>query len=162
MFDDFAEAAVQEELSFFLFGATEEVNEACAKVLAKKYPGLRIVGRRHGFFGPDDESVIVEQINASTPDVLWVGLGKPLEQEFAARNAYRLRAKWVVTCGGCFNYVTGHYPRAPEWMRNNSLEWLHRALTGPKRLIWRYLTTNPHAVWVILKSLVAHQRHHKA
>lgn len=150
MFYDFAELADREQLSFFLLGATEEVNAGCAEVLAARYPSLRLAGRHHGYYGANEEDRIVELINAANPDVLWVGLGKPLEQTFSARNADRLNAGWIVTCGGCFNYVTGAYPRAPEWMRNNSLEWLHRAFTGPRRLIWRYLTTNPHAVWVML------------
>lgn len=150
MFYDFAAAGAEHNLSFYLLGGTEEVNAACAGVLARDYPGLRIVGRHHGYFGRDDEERVIDEINAARPDVLWVGLGKPLEQTFSARNADRLRAGWIVSCGGCFNYATGHYPRAPEWMRNNSLEWLHRALTGPRRLIWRYLFTNPHAAWLAL------------
>ncbi len=150
MFYDFAAAANAHGLSFYLLGATEEVNAECERVLAKHYPNLKIAGRHHGYFGREDEDRIVSLIADAEPDVLWVGLGKPAEQQFASRHGSRLTATWVVTCGGCFNYVTGHYRRAPEWMRNNSLEWLHRALTDPRRLLWRYLTTNPHAVWLAL------------
>lgn len=153
MFCDFAEAAQRHQLSFFLLGGSEAVNAACAAKLGELFPGLRLAGRHHGFFGGEGEEHVLRRIEDAHPDILWVGLGKPLEQTFSARHADRLRAGWVITCGGCFNYITGAYPRAPEWMRNNSLEWLHRALTGPRRLIWRYLITNPHAVWTILRGM---------
>lgn len=148
MIHDLAAAAAQNGLSFYLLGGTEEVNAACAAKLTEIYPALRIAGRRHGYFTASDEEQIVADIAAARPDVLWVGLGKPAEQQFAARHATALNAGWVVTCGGCFNYVTGHYKRAPTWMQRAHLEWVHRALTGPRHLIWRYLVTTPHAAWL--------------
>lgn len=151
MLHDFAQHAQKEGLSFFLLGATEAVNRDCAAKLQELYPGLRIVGRRDGYFTADDEGDIVAEINKLRPDVLWVGLGKPKEQHFAVRNASRLNVGWLITCGGCYNYVTGAYTRAPQWMQNANLEWFHRALTNP-RLLWRYLTTTPHALWLVMKS----------
>src|SRR5262249_47210963 len=79
---DAARMAEAHGLRFFLFGATEEVNAACAATLNKSYPRLEIVGRRHGYFGSRDEETIVDEINVSGADVLWVGLGVPLEYEF--------------------------------------------------------------------------------
>jgi len=67
------------------------------------------------------------------------------------RNRHRIKAGWIVTCGGLFNYITGDYPRAPMWMQKSGLEWLHRMATRPKELAWRYITTNPHALWLIWK-----------
>jgi len=153
MLHDFAVACAREGLSFFLLGGTETVNHACAQQLCYRYPDLRIAGRHHGFFGRRDEKEVISRINATAPDVLWVGLGKPREQVFAARWRDKLTAGWIVTCGGCFNYVTGDYRRAPTWMQRANLEWLHRAITGPRGLLWRYLTTTPHALWLTLKSL---------
>lgn len=146
MIHDLAAAAARNGLSFYLLGGTEEVNAACAAKLTEIYPALRIAGRRHGYFDASDEEQIAAEIAATRPDVLWVGLGKPTEQQFAARHVDALNAGWIVTCGGCFNYVTGHYKRAPEWMQRTHLEWLHRALTGPRHLVWRYVTTTPHAI----------------
>ena len=77
-------------------------------------PGLQIVGRRHGYFSRDEEDEICDEINLTLPDVIWVGLSVPLEYEFAVRNKTRLNAGWLVTCGGCYNFITGAYrPRAP-------------------------------------------------
>jgi exopolysaccharide biosynthesis WecB/TagA/CpsF family protein len=147
---DAAKAAVEHGLRFFLFGATEEANEKAVRVLRETYPGLQIVGRRHGYFSLLDEDDICDEINLTQPDVIWVGLSLPLEYEFAVRNRGRLKAGWLVTCGGCFNYVTGDYTRAPRWMQAIGLEWLHRVWFEPKRLFWRYAVTNPLAFFYLL------------
>jgi N-acetylglucosaminyldiphosphoundecaprenol N-acetyl-beta-D-mannosaminyltransferase len=147
---DAAEMAEAHGLKFFLLGATEAVNAACAATLAASYPKLGIAGRRHGFFKPKDEAAICDEINASGADVLWVGLGVPLEYEFCARNRDRLKAGWIVTCGGCFNFAAGAYKRAPDWMQRAGLEWLYRLWREPRRLFWRYAVTNPLAVFLLL------------
>lgn len=144
---DFAAAAAANGLSFYLLGATEEVNAGCAKRLQELYPDLCITGRRNGYFDGGQADDIIKAINDASPDLLWIGLGKPLEQLFAAENADRIRAGWVITCGGCFDYVAGNYRRAPTWMQRLNLEWLFRAFTE-KRLLWRYLITSPHALWL--------------
>ena len=146
MIHDFAAAAAEAGLSFYLLGGTEEVNAECARRLSHQYPRLRIVGRRNGFFPAAEEGAVVDEINACAPDVLWVGLGKPKEQIFSVTYRDRLRAGWVVTCGGCFNYITGNYRRAPEWMQRHHLEWVHRMCTEPRKLLWRYVVTTPHAL----------------
>jgi N-acetylglucosaminyldiphosphoundecaprenol N-acetyl-beta-D-mannosaminyltransferase len=147
---DAALAAQKTGLSIFLLGATEEVNARCAQTLLAQYPGLKIAGRRNGYFKADDEAAICDEINASGADIVFVGLSVPFEYEFCVRNKARLKAGWVVTCGGCYNFVTGDYKRAPEWMQKYALEWLYRLVREPKRLFWRYAVTNPLAMVLIL------------
>jgi exopolysaccharide biosynthesis WecB/TagA/CpsF family protein len=147
---DAAQAAAEQGLRFFLLGATEEANEKAARILRDTHPGLLIVGRRHGYFSLLDEDEICDEINITRPDVIWVGLSVPLEYEFAVRNRARLNGGWLVTCGGCFNFITGHYRRAPRWMQKAGLEWLHRLWQEPKRLFWRYAITNPLAMFLLL------------
>ena len=147
---DAAALAAQNGLRFFLLGATEEANAKAAEILKSTYPGLQIVGRRHGYFSLFDEDEICDEINLTKPDVIWVGLSVPLEYEFAVRNKARLKAGWLVTCGGCFNFVTGAYKRAPAWMQQFGLEWLYRLAREPKRLFWRYAVTNPLAIFLLL------------
>lgn len=148
-FHDAAKAASEAGLRFYLFGATEEVNARCAEIVQGLFPSLQIAGRRHGYFPATVETAICDEINASCADVVWVGLGKPREQEFCVRNRHRIKAGWLITCGGCFNYITGQYSRAPKWMQMAGFEWLHRMATNPRQLFWRYLTTNPHALFLI-------------
>jgi N-acetylglucosaminyldiphosphoundecaprenol N-acetyl-beta-D-mannosaminyltransferase len=149
-FHDAAIAARARGLRFYLLGATEDVNARCARIMREMYPGLEIVGRRNGYFRQTDEARICEDINRSGADVVWVGLGIPLEHAFCVRNKHRLNAGWIVTAGGCFNYVTGDYRRAPHWMQRWGLEWLHRLWREPRRLFWRYAVTNPHAAYLLL------------
>ena len=147
---DAAHAAEQHGLKFFLLGSTEEINARCAENLRESHPGAAIAGRRNGYFSRDEEAAICEEINRSGADILWVGLGVPLEYEFCLRNKARLKVGWIVTCGGCFNFAAGDYVRAPRWMQRSGLEWLHRLWREPKRLFWRYLLTNSVAAAMLL------------
>jgi exopolysaccharide biosynthesis WecB/TagA/CpsF family protein len=150
VFHDVAEAAEREGKSFFLLGGTDEVVQACRRRMIELYPDLRIVGIRSGYFSLQEEMQVCEEINETGADIVWVGLGKPKEQAFCVRNRNRLTANWLVTCGGCFNYVTGHYSRAPDWMQKGGVEWIHRLLTQPRKLWWRYVSTTPIALFLLL------------
>jgi exopolysaccharide biosynthesis WecB/TagA/CpsF family protein len=150
MIHDFAAAFSNTNHGFFLLGGEERVNAKCSDVLKLKYPLLHISGRRNGFFSESDEEQIVDEINASCADILWVGLGKPKEQAFCIRWQHKIKAKWIITCGGCYNYITGDYKRAPAWMQRSNIEWLHRMATEPRKLLRRYAITSPHALWIAL------------
>ncbi|WP_404337278.1 WecB/TagA/CpsF family glycosyltransferase [Sphingomonas sp. MMS12-HWE2-04] len=151
MFIDSLPGAAERQVRYYLLGGTEDVNAACAAKITNDTPGLELAGRRNGFWKAEEEDAVIDAINAAAPDVLWVGTGKPREQAFCVRHRDRINAGWIVSCGGLFNYITGDYPRAPLWMQRNGLEWLHRMATNPRHLAWRYLTTNPHALWLIWK-----------
>jgi N-acetylglucosaminyldiphosphoundecaprenol N-acetyl-beta-D-mannosaminyltransferase len=155
----FAAARRAEELgfSFFLLGGTEQINRECANALLRLYPNLRIAGRRNGYFSEADQADVIAEINASGSDVVWVGLGKPKEQVFVTSFQDQLSCAWIVTCGGCFNFVAGDYRRAPPWMQRAGLEWLHRMCTGPRYLVLRYFTTVPHALWLTFYWMFARQ-----
>jgi exopolysaccharide biosynthesis WecB/TagA/CpsF family protein len=148
---DYAARAEKEGVSFFLLGGDEAINAACAERLTQLYPKLKIAGRHHGYFSSNEEGCILQKIRASGADILWVGMGKPLEQVFGVRARELLSCSWIITCGGCFNFATGKYRRAPLWMQRWGLEWLHRMLSEPDKLLWRYLSTNPVATFWILK-----------
>jgi exopolysaccharide biosynthesis WecB/TagA/CpsF family protein len=136
----------------FMLGATEATNAAAAEEVQRRFPSLKLVGRRNGYFaGPDDEREACEQIAALGPDILWVSMGVPREQSFVVRNRTRLTSVGVIkTSGGLFDFVSGAKPRAPGWMQKVGLEWLFRAGLEPKRLGWRYLKTNPTALYLLL------------
>lgn len=151
VFHDIAEAAASKGLSFYLFGGSEEINRIAADKTAAAHPGLMIAGRRNGYFNPDDEARIVAAINAAKPDVLWVGLGVPHEHAFVVRHRAALTGVGVIkTCGGLFDFVAGKNARAPQWMQDLSLEWAYRLWLEPRRLFWRYATTNVHTLYLLL------------
>jgi exopolysaccharide biosynthesis WecB/TagA/CpsF family protein len=152
-FHDAAMLAVDRGARFYFLGAKEDVTSAAVKRASELYPELQIVGHRSGYFRREEESEVVKDIDAVSPDVLWVGLGVPLQQQFVMRNLPRLTRVGVIkSCGGLFDFLAGKAPRAPNWMQLAGLEWAYRAWRDPKRLAWRYLTTNPHAAYWLLRS----------
>jgi exopolysaccharide biosynthesis WecB/TagA/CpsF family protein len=138
-------------LTFYLFGADEDENAAAVANVRNMYPELRIVGYCHGYLRGDALRAKVDEINALAPDYLWVALGVPYEQAFVAEFAPRLANVGVIkTSGGLFNFLSGSRPRAPRWMQDVGLEWAWRIWLEPRRLFWRYLTTNPRALYLLL------------
>ncbi len=97
---------------------------------------------------------MVAEIAALKPDVLWVALGAPREQEFFARHRAALAGVGVVkTSGGLFDFLAGAKRRAPAALQRAGLEWLFRLALEPRRLFMRYLVTNPHALVVMLRTI---------
>ncbi|MGY4284610.1 exopolysaccharide biosynthesis WecB/TagA/CpsF family protein [Bradyrhizobium sp. LM2.7] len=110
----------------------------------------RFVGHSHGYLRGDAMRAKVEEINALAPDYLWVALGVPSEQAFVEEFTPLLTNVGVIkTSGGLFNFLSGSRSRAPQWMQKIGLEWAWRTLLEPRRLFWRYLTTNPRALYLL-------------
>jgi exopolysaccharide biosynthesis WecB/TagA/CpsF family protein len=138
-------------LSFYLLGATEEVNAAAYGATRRMFPRLNIRGRSHGFLKGDALDAKLAEINALAPDILWLALGVPLEQEFVARYSARLpNVKVIKTSGGLFDFIAGAKSRAPRWLQKAGFEWAFRLFLEPRRLAIRYLTTNPIAFMMLL------------
>ncbi|MDR3376737.1 MAG: WecB/TagA/CpsF family glycosyltransferase [Ancalomicrobiaceae bacterium] len=138
-------------LRSFLLGGTEDVNAAAVANLRQLYPDVPEIAGRHGYFDDGEEASIVEAVNSFAPDILWVGLGVPKEQEFALRNLHRLCNVGVIkTSGGLFDFLSGRRPRAPKFLQKIGMEWMWRATLEPKRLGMRYLETNLSALRLLL------------
>jgi N-acetylglucosaminyldiphosphoundecaprenol N-acetyl-beta-D-mannosaminyltransferase len=152
LFHDVAEVAQQKGLRVFLLGATHAVVKAAAERARVLYPDLDIVGAEGGYLRRrGDDERIVATINAARPDILWIGMGAPAEQSFAARYRDRLHGVGLIkTSGGLFDFVSGKNARAPGWLQGAGLEWAYRIYLEPRRLIGRYLLTNPHALFLLL------------
>jgi N-acetylglucosaminyldiphosphoundecaprenol N-acetyl-beta-D-mannosaminyltransferase len=150
LFEVVARKAVAADLSFYMFGADEAENAAAVAKVRSMFPDLRIVGRSHGYLKGDALRDKVDEINALAPDYLWVALGVPYEQAFVEEFTPRLSNVGVIkTSGGLFNFLSGSRARAPKWMQSVGLEWAWRIWLEPRRLFWRYLTTNPRALYLL-------------
>lgn len=151
-FHDAAAAASANGLRFYILGSTEEQNKAAVDAIRQQYPLVEIVGRHHGFFDESQDALICKNVIDSGADVLWVALGKPRQEHWCVRNRKLLAGVgWVKTCGGLYAFLTGEAPRAPAWMQNLGLEWLYRTFNDPRRLLFRYLTTNPYAFYRLVR-----------
>lgn len=122
-------------LSFYFFGASEEVNKVACDNILRDYPNIKIVGRHNGFFNSEEELKIIEEIEKVNPDFLIVALGAPLTDKWIYKHKVRLTAKITLGVGGSLDVISGKVKRAPlTWQRLN-LEWLYRLLSDPSR--WR-------------------------
>lgn len=147
-----ARRAAEAGATFFFLGAREEVNQRAVEAMQKSHPGLVFAGRRNGYFSLEEEETVVADINNAAPDILWIGLGVPLEQQFVSRNIDRLEHVGVIkTSGGLFDFLSGKNRRAPQWMQRAGLEWAYRAWLEPRRLAMRYITTNPQALSALIR-----------
>jgi exopolysaccharide biosynthesis WecB/TagA/CpsF family protein len=152
LFHDVARIAGRRGARFYFLGATKSSIDKATERLRALYPDLDIAGHDSGYMRRDgDEDRIIERIKAARPDILWLGLGAPAEQEFAMRNRDRLCGVGLIkTSGGLFDYISGKNARAPGWMQHAGLEWAYRMYLEPRRLSGRYLATNPHALFLLL------------
>ena len=142
-----ADLASARGFSLYFLGARPDVAREAARRLRERYPDLEIVGVRHGYFdhsaGAAENEAVVEEINASAPDILLVGLGMPLQERWLMENIERLDAGVVLTGGAVFDYVSGRLRRGPRFLTDSGFEWLARLLVEPRRLWRRYLLGNP-------------------
>lgn len=151
LFHSVARGAVATGLSFYMFGANEEENRRAVERVRRQHPDLRIVGHSHGYLKGAELREKVEEINQLAPDILWLALGVPREQFFVYEYAPLLTNVGVIkTSGGLFNFLSGTRSRAPAWVQKFGFEWLWRIKEEPGRLFWRYLTTNPHAILLLI------------
>jgi len=143
MLDYCASAAATGE-SIFLYGSTQTTLDALENRLKRHWPGLVIAGRYAPPFRPltpqEDESAIAE-INRSGAGTVWVSLGCPKQELWMASHRDRIHAV-MIGVGAAFDFHAGTTKRAPQWMRDHALEWLHRLMSEPRRLWKRYLVTN--------------------
>lgn len=146
-FVEAAESASVHGLRFFMLGGTEAQNQAVVDAIHRDYPQVQVAGRHHGYIERDRDEEICAIVRESRADVLWVAMGKPLQEEWSVRNRARLAGVgWIKTCGGLYSFVTGEAKRAPKWMQGLGLEWAYRGGREPLRLGVRYVMTNPYAL----------------
>ncbi len=131
-----------EDLRHFLFGSTARVLSQLEDRVTAAVPGLELVGALAPAPAREHDPVVIEAIRSAQADVIWVALGAPKQELWARRHAESLAPALVVGVGAAFDFHAGTKPRAPRWMQNAGLEWLHRFASEPGRLGWRYLSTN--------------------
>ncbi len=141
--------AAQKGYSVFMFGSHPDIISKARQAALERYPGLTIVGTRHGFFGKEDEPEIMQQITAAKPDILLAALGVPKQEKWLARNLAKLNVPVCMGVGGTFDVMAGAVKRAPLWMQRTGLEWLFRLVRQPQRAL-RMLALPRFAVKVML------------
>lgn len=136
----------------FFYGSTEDTLGKISEKIKNNYPQSQIVG----MYSPPfreltvlEEKEIVDIINQTKPDFIWVGLGAPKQEKWMSSCSGKVYGL-MVGVGAGFDYFAGNIKRAPEWMQKYNLEWLYRLIQDPKRLFKRYFVTNTKFLWKVI------------
>jgi N-acetylglucosaminyldiphosphoundecaprenol N-acetyl-beta-D-mannosaminyltransferase len=140
----YCEQAAERQESIYLYGGQPETLILLQRRLTARFPRLQIAGAysppfRRATVEEDEADVL--RINCSGANTVWVSLGCPKQEQWMAAHRNRINAV-MIGVGAAFDYHAGTVKRAPPWMQNSGLEWLHRLVSEPKRLWKRYFFTN--------------------
>jgi len=125
----------------FFYGGKEGVADMMARKLKEQFPRLEVVGTYCPPFReltPEEDEAVVAMINATQPDIVWVGLGLLKQEAWVATHLKRINAPWMVPVGAAFDYHSGAIPWAPKWMQSLGMEWIFRLTLQPKLRAKRY------------------------
>jgi N-acetylglucosaminyldiphosphoundecaprenol N-acetyl-beta-D-mannosaminyltransferase len=129
--------------SIFLMGGQDGAAEQASRVLSAQHPGLRVAGFAEPMIGQppsvDEREEIEGLLSRAGPDLLFAGFGTPKQEQLLQHLRGRFPRMWMVGVGGTFNFIAGRVRRAPTWIQDNGLEWVHRLAQEPRRLAKRYL-----------------------
>ena len=135
----------------YLFGAEENVVRQVRNIFQNQFPNLQIVGFRNGYFSPEDESEIVQNISNSNADMLFVAFSSPKKEYWINKYLDQLNVPFVMGVGGSFDVVAGKTKRAPLFMQKIGMEWFYRFIQEPKRLFQRYILGNIKFVFTTIR-----------
>jgi N-acetylglucosaminyldiphosphoundecaprenol N-acetyl-beta-D-mannosaminyltransferase len=150
----------------WLYGGRDQGSLAqLALSMRKRHPGIKIVGGYSPPFRaltPEEDESVVRQVNEARPDVLWVGIGVPKQEKWMARMRDRLDVPVMCGVGAAFDFHAGRISMAPPWMQERGLEWIYRIAQEPRRLLPRYLYTNPRFVAAFARQYIDERRRGRA
>jgi N-acetylglucosaminyldiphosphoundecaprenol N-acetyl-beta-D-mannosaminyltransferase len=127
------------DLRHYFYGGRDGCAEETARRLSASYPGLQVAGAispRFGDLTPDEDAEMIRNINATKPDILWVGLGSPKQEKWMASHLGLINCAAMISVGAALDFHAGRVPWAPEIVRRLGLEWAHRLAMQPRRM-WR-------------------------
>ena len=128
--------------SIFILGGKPGVAQIATENIKKKYPNIDIAGYHHGYFkgthighrNHEEENEVINIINKAKPDIVFVGLGAPKQEQWIDENKEKLNCKVIIGNGGTVDIIAGTVKRAPEVYQRLGLEWLYRLLKDPRRI----------------------------
>ena len=152
------ETAAARDQAVFLYGGSEATLAALQANMARSFPALEVAGaysQPYRELTDEEDDAIVERLNASGARTVWVALGAPRQEAWIASHRDRVHAV-MIGVGAAFDFHAGLVDRAPPWMQRRGLEWLHRLLCEPRRLLRRYAVTN--SLFVVLATATSLRR----
>jgi len=135
--------------AFFLGGAPG-IPERAKEKMESRFPALSVIGHHHGYFTPEEEPAIVEELNRLKPDILLVCRGMPIS-EIWAHTHRAIPARLTLSLGGAMDIMAGNVKLAPAFFRKLGLEWFYRFCSQPKLRAKRMLDI-PRFVWAVIRN----------
>jgi N-acetylglucosaminyldiphosphoundecaprenol N-acetyl-beta-D-mannosaminyltransferase len=154
LFERLLALADEQRRSVYLLGARPDVLLAMREQISRRFPKLTIAGWRDGYFGTGQAQTVADAIRQSGADMLFLGMPSPKKEIFLGTYGDDLGVPVLHGVGGSFDILAGITKRAPVRWQRMGLEWLYRLLQEPRRLSWRYLSTNTAFIWLTLKERV--------
>lgn len=152
---EFSKISAEKGYKFFFLGAAEGVATKLANRLINENPGLNVVGTYsppfEDQFSESENNKMIEMINKSKADILWVSLTAPKQDYWIEEHFDRLNVSITIGVGAAFDVVAGNIKRSPKWMQKAGLEWLYRLIQEPRRLSKRYLVEAPQFIPLIVR-----------
>jgi len=142
------EIANEKMYRMFFLGGSVEAASALEKRIKMFFPDIDVTGVIDRDSYNNDE--VIRILNESNSDILFVGLGTPLQEEWIHQNSYKVNIPVQIAVGSALEFFSGNYKRAPLVLRKIGLEWFYRLLNEPKRLWKRYLIGIPVFVFKVL------------
>lgn len=138
------EKGSETQLKVYCLGSKYNVINRAVNKIRDRFPSITVTGYRHGYFKPNEEKNVVEEINASKADMLIIGMGFITQEKFALHYRDQLTVKVIWNVGGLFDIVSEEKPRTPLSMRKLRLEWLFRLLLEPRKRWKRNIISAPY------------------
>lgn len=153
LMDEIFKVSEYKEYTHYFYGSTQETLDELKVKLVEKYPKLKIVGMYSPPFRKlteEEDREVINKINESKADFLWVGLGAPKQETWMYEHKNKVNSL-MLGVGAGFDYHADKIKRAPLWMQKSNLEWAYRLMQDPKRLLKRYLSYNTKFILYIIK-----------
>lgn len=155
LFLKLVEISEKEGYKLYFFGAKQNVVESTVKIFSVKYPNLKIVGYRDGYFKEEESEKIAKDIKNSGADILFVAFSSPKKEFWIKRYMLIMQVPFAMGVGGSFDVVTGATRRAPVWMQKYGLEWFYRFIQEPMRMWRRYIVGNFKFIELLIKEKIS-------
>lgn len=140
------ELSARKGYSSFFYGGAEGIPDELGKRLQEKFPDFKTAGAYSPPFRPltpAEDEMVVDMINKSGADILWIGLSTPKQERWMSDHAGKLEVPVMLGVGAAFDFHTGRVKQAPAWVQRSGMEWFFRLTKEPRRLWRRYLRNNP-------------------
>jgi len=146
------ELAANEGLTIGLYGGSEQALKDFQASLKVKFPNIKIgcaISPPFRALSAEEDAAMIQQINDSGVQVLFVGLGCPKQEQWMAKHKGKVNAI-MLGVGAVFDFLSGNKKEAPVWVQSIGMEWFFRLCSEPRRLWKRYFKHNPRFVYFFM------------